>query len=614
MPEKNSINDPESQEEFELEDEDLQEYLEIALSNGFSKGTANVSPNDMRRLKGLLKHYAKKKHPFTSCVRDNTKRFGPERAKKVCAVLKDLIRGTTKWRSTERKKGLSDEEKAEFILSDYPEDDNYIEEFIDWATNLDEETVNIILTQDNEDNNVTDVELNVGDVAWTGEGSYNSVRRQIEAELNEPMDVGYGSSYWVEDIKKDEALVCHGGKDYYVIPFSVSKKGNVELDDEENWKFVERAWIESSGMNLSENDEFIAELFFTDAGGESDGDGLIWKTFLREGIWKYSPEKGKIVSKPLTIIKSGKSDPRKLIISMAELKKNFENGAVQHVTVPLNHDDKVEENTGFVKKLRFGKDEKGRTTLEAAIDFTEPDIKEKVERGTIPNVSGGIHFNHIDKEKGKKFNSVLGHIALTPKPWLQGMKPFGIKTSENLKVVGFSEIPENNPEESGGGEDTEMTTVETENTFLQDLGLSEDELRTRLEEYEVLKASERENSVDKKVREWEEAKKSPAMIKTAKAILMADDGESVLNLSEDGKSESLTVSEITSRLIAAAPSVNLSDDPITDRDTSGEQPNDTEEEELSDEIKDEANRLWLYENYSEEDALVEAKKRLSAKE
>src|SRR3990170_1421040 len=111
------------------EDQEIEEYLNIALSNGFSKGTANVSARDMVKLRGLLKHYAKKKHPFTSCVRDNTKRFGPERAKKVCAVLKDLIRGTTKWRSTERKKGLSDEEKAEFILSDYPEDDNYIEEF-----------------------------------------------------------------------------------------------------------------------------------------------------------------------------------------------------------------------------------------------------------------------------------------------------------------------------------------------------------------------------------------------------------------------------------------------------------------------------------------------------
>jgi hypothetical protein len=62
-----------------------------------------VTPSERAQLSGLMKHYAKKPHPFTSCVRDNTKRFGPERAKRVCAVLKDLIRGTTKWRGKEEE-------------------------------------------------------------------------------------------------------------------------------------------------------------------------------------------------------------------------------------------------------------------------------------------------------------------------------------------------------------------------------------------------------------------------------------------------------------------------------------------------------------------------------
>lgn len=33
-----------------------------------------------------------------NCVRDNTKRFGPDRAARVCATLKDIIWGTSKWR------------------------------------------------------------------------------------------------------------------------------------------------------------------------------------------------------------------------------------------------------------------------------------------------------------------------------------------------------------------------------------------------------------------------------------------------------------------------------------------------------------------------------------
>ena len=68
-----------------------------------SKGTADVTPADKKKLNGILDHYKGMAHPFTACVRDNTKRFGPEGAKKVCAVLKDLNEGTTKWRKGPKK-------------------------------------------------------------------------------------------------------------------------------------------------------------------------------------------------------------------------------------------------------------------------------------------------------------------------------------------------------------------------------------------------------------------------------------------------------------------------------------------------------------------------------
>jgi hypothetical protein len=57
-----------------------------------------VGPKQRHQLRGLLRYYAKKAHPFRACVKDNTKRFGPGGAEKVCAVLKDIIRGTTHWR------------------------------------------------------------------------------------------------------------------------------------------------------------------------------------------------------------------------------------------------------------------------------------------------------------------------------------------------------------------------------------------------------------------------------------------------------------------------------------------------------------------------------------
>jgi hypothetical protein len=603
MPTQDTINIQDMQLDEEIED-----YLNISLANGFSKGTANVSARDMVKLKGLLAHYAKKKHPFTSCFNDQVEHgLSKDHAAKRCAVLKDLIVGSTKWRG--KGKNLSEEELAEFILNDYP-DDNYILEFIDWAVNLTENDVKMLLSNDNDEEimSIAEVENSIDAVVWENGGSYSSIRKQIETALNE--DSEFGLSYWVEDIKDENALVCHAGKDYYTMPFSVTKKGKIEISDKEEWKSIEQ-----SNINMSDNnEEFLAELFFANnEDNEADSDGLIWKTFLREGSWKFSPGgDGKAVSKPLTIVKSGVSDPNKLIISMADIKKNFEVGAVQHVTVPLNHNNKVHENTGFVKKLRFGKDEEGRSTLEAAIDFTEPDIKEKIGRGTIPNVSGGIHMNYIDKESGKKFNSVLGHVCLTPTPWIKGMKPFGVKTSENLNVVGFSEDPQTSETNPEGGIEEIMTTIENEtaDTFLEKLGLSEDEVETRLARYDELEREGKKNRIDQKVREWEEAKKTPALVTAAKAILMADEGSVVLNLSEEGKEVSLTASDIVDRLVAAAPNVALADDPITDEAAEGTAPpDDATEENLSDEVKAEARHLFLRERFSEEDAIAEAIRR-----
>lgn len=57
-----------------------------------------VTPDERKRLNSLIEHYRPMAHPFTACVRDNTKRFGKERAERICAVLKDLMHGGTDWR------------------------------------------------------------------------------------------------------------------------------------------------------------------------------------------------------------------------------------------------------------------------------------------------------------------------------------------------------------------------------------------------------------------------------------------------------------------------------------------------------------------------------------
>lgn len=85
---------------------------EIQAAVGGKPGTnyLQVTPAHRAKLKGLMAYYAKKPHPFTACVRDNTKRFGPERAKRVCAVLKDLIENRTTWRKGGKKKLSAAEE------------------------------------------------------------------------------------------------------------------------------------------------------------------------------------------------------------------------------------------------------------------------------------------------------------------------------------------------------------------------------------------------------------------------------------------------------------------------------------------------------------------------
>lgn len=84
-----------------LLDAAIDKRLEILFSQAEHPGVseaATVGPSARHKLRGLLRFYAKKDHPFTACVHDNMKRFGPNRTERVCATLKDVIRGTTHWR------------------------------------------------------------------------------------------------------------------------------------------------------------------------------------------------------------------------------------------------------------------------------------------------------------------------------------------------------------------------------------------------------------------------------------------------------------------------------------------------------------------------------------
>lgn len=75
--------------------------VELEKAEEFTKpGTANVSPEDRKKLRGLIDHYRGMAHPFTACVRDQKKHgIADDHAKARCAVLMDLGAKPPGWRS-----------------------------------------------------------------------------------------------------------------------------------------------------------------------------------------------------------------------------------------------------------------------------------------------------------------------------------------------------------------------------------------------------------------------------------------------------------------------------------------------------------------------------------
>lgn len=58
-----------------------------------------VGPGDKKKLEGILKWARTTKHPHTKCKRALMERgVSPERADRICAVMKDMALRTTKWR------------------------------------------------------------------------------------------------------------------------------------------------------------------------------------------------------------------------------------------------------------------------------------------------------------------------------------------------------------------------------------------------------------------------------------------------------------------------------------------------------------------------------------
>lgn len=160
---------------------------------------------------------------------------------------------------------------------------------------------------------------------------------------------------------------------------------------------------------------------------------LLWAPILRSGTLAMRPGPGgQKIAEPLVFVPGHSDDPRKEI-GLEDLLDAFNEGAVQHVTLPTTHENDVLSNTGYIEGMRIDDStmRPGEKVLMGAHRFTEPDVLGKVERGSIANRSCGILYDFTNTETGSVYPAVVEHVCMTNRPWVPGMEPYGLEDGED---------------------------------------------------------------------------------------------------------------------------------------------------------------------------------------
>lgn len=165
--------------------------------------------------------------------------------------------------------------------------------------------------------------------------------------------------------------------------------------------------------------------------------------------------------------------------------------------------------------------------------------------------------------------------------------------------------------------------------LLEELGLSEDEVKAKLREADELKEKNRtlemsaqQTRVEGLCKKWQdEDGKAPAVVAAAREILLSEVKGDTLLLSENGRTTETSFEDAITKLVDASPKVDLSEDKSGgDKEASkGKQPpKDAEDENafanLSVDVKAEASRLWLEENKPQDEAIRLAKEKFGVKD
>lgn len=200
----------------------------------------------------------------------------------------------------------------------------------------------------------------------------------------------------------------------WAIPYSINDEGEVLFGEP---VATERAWKERESDRIIELTLYafpIRGALATEASEEVVGDdeGLIWKEICKVSQW-FKLATG-----------------RKIEITrqfLQDLVSAFESRVVPYVSVPADdhHHETggvvpAESNTGFVEKLKLV-----GQSLWAGLRFTDDETREKVEQGTVKDVSIYAAPDVHDPRTGQKWPWVLMHVLLTNYPQVQGLAPFG---------------------------------------------------------------------------------------------------------------------------------------------------------------------------------------------
>lgn len=285
---------------------------------------------------------------------------------------------------------------------------------------------------------------------WGGNGTiplFNKIKRVLLAKHPEVIAKSFGgdankAAAWI----KDNWMAMHGhdpthwrGKGK-----STAQQLATELQEDADSEFFT---VELSDDDFTIEDLFQevplslfdegAELFLSDTGDFEERDGLLWTPICRTGTWVRSPLPG---GKPLKLTKE----------HFEQAIDAFNNKAWEYVTIPLTHEDRVDENTGYIQGLEIREDptRPGQHRLWGGHKFTEPEIEEKVRRKSIIGRSVLLAIGgHKDTETGKFWPTVLKHVALTNKPWLNGLNDGVLAASQDGTAPTYE--LETDPEESG---------------------------------------------------------------------------------------------------------------------------------------------------------------------